>query len=178
MAKILLVDDDRLMTKMYEGKFEDDGFDIETASDGKVGLAKAKSFKPDLILLDIMMPKMDGLTALNKMKKDTGLKNIPIILLTNVGDDEDYVKQGLQAGAIAYLVKSAHDPKEVVSKVKDVLVGHGVKSITSGELMKAKIRGEKKSAGDAEREEAEEEYLEAKRAAEDAAKKLKSLKKK
>jgi len=178
MAKILLVDDDRLMTKMYEGKFEDDGFDIQTAPDGKVGLSKAQKFQPDLILLDIMMPKMDGLTTLDKIKKDSALKNIPIILLTNVGDDEDYVKQGLQAGAVAYLVKSAHDPKEVVSKVKDVLVGYGVKSITSGELMKSKIRGEKKSAADEEREEAEEEYLDAKRAAEEAAKKLKSLKKK
>ncbi len=67
MAKILLVDDDKLMVKMYQGKFQDDGYEVEVAGNGEDGFAKTQSFKPDIILLDIMMPKTDGLAVLRSL---------------------------------------------------------------------------------------------------------------
>lgn len=123
MAKILLVDDDKLMIKMYQGKFEDDGFDVAVATDGQMGLNKALEFKPDLILLDIMMPRVNGLEMLKNLKNNGTTKNIPVILLTNVGGEED-ANQGLSMGAVAYMVKAHYDAKDVVAKVKEILGGY------------------------------------------------------
>ena len=119
MAKILIVDDDRLMVKMYQGKFEDDGYEVVTANDGEQGLAKALEFKPDLILLDVMMPKMNGFEMLKGLKNNQQTKNTPVILLTNVG--EENANQGLDLGAVAYLVKAHYDVKDIVKKVKEIL---------------------------------------------------------
>ena len=77
MAKILLVDDDTLLLRMYLKKLENDGYDVEYAVDGDAGLDKAKKFKPDLILLDIMMPKVNGYEVLKSLKSDDTTKNIP-----------------------------------------------------------------------------------------------------
>lgn len=123
MAKILLVDDDPLLVRMYQTKFELDGNVVEYASNGEECLTKAKSFGPDLILLDIMMPVMDGLTALSKLKKDSSTKNIPVIMLTNVSVSDTDTAKGLEIGAVAYLVKASYTPKEVVQKVKEILGG-------------------------------------------------------
>ena len=119
MAKILIVDDDRLMVKMYQGKFEDDGYEVVTANDGEQGLAKALELKPDLILLDVMMPKMNGFEMLKGLKNNQQTKNTPVILLTNVG--EENANQGLDLGAVAYLVKAHYDVKDIVKKVKEIL---------------------------------------------------------
>ncbi len=124
MAKILLVDDDKLMVKMYQGKFADDGYEIDVALNGKEGLAKTLNFKPDLILLDIMMPEVNGLEMLERLKEKEETKRIPVILLTNVGGDDD-AKKGLAMGAVAYLVKAHYDAKDVVKKVKEILGGYG-----------------------------------------------------
>lgn len=123
MAKILLVDDDPLLVRMYQTKFELDGNTVEYASNGEECLAKAESFSPDLILLDIMMPVMDGLTALKKLKEDSSTKNIPVIMLTNVSVSDTETAKGLEIGAVAYLVKASYTPKEVVQKVKEILGG-------------------------------------------------------
>ncbi len=123
MAKILLVDDDKLLIKMYQGKFVDDGYEVEVATNGEEGYDKALEFKPNLILLDIMMPKVNGLDLLKKLKAREETKEIPVILLTNVGGDED-AKYGLSLGAVAYLVKAHYDVKDVVKKVKEVLGGY------------------------------------------------------
>lgn len=124
MAKILLVDDDKLMVKMYQGKFEDDGFDVAVAVDGKMGFDKTLEFKPDLILLDILMPNVNGLEMLRNLKSNDATKKIPVILLTNVGGGDEDVEKGLSLGAVAYLVKAHYDPKDIVKKVKEILGGY------------------------------------------------------
>jgi DNA-binding response OmpR family regulator len=124
MAKILLVDDDMLMLKMYQGKFEDDGYDVEMATNGEQGLIKVVEFKPDLILLDILMPGINGLQVLKKLKEREETKKIPVILLTNVGGSDEDVERGLGLGAVAYMVKAHYDAKDVVKKVKEILGGY------------------------------------------------------
>jgi DNA-binding response OmpR family regulator len=169
MAKILLVDDDKLMVKMYQGKFEDDGYDIEVATDGEQGLIKTLEFNPDLILLDIMMPKINGLEVLKKLKEKKETKKIPVILLTNVGGDED-AEKGLALGAVAYLVKAHYDAKDVVKKVKEVLGGY-VRELPKVEVT-IQDREQMKSKAFKEAQKAEKELETAKKKAEEAAKKL------
>ena len=124
MAKILLIDDDPLLVRMYQKKLENDGYMVATAGDGEEGLAKVAQYLPDLILLDIMMPKMNGLLVLNKLKEDTTTAKIPVVLLTNVGSSDEDAEQGLEMGAVAYLVKAVNRPSTVVSKVKEILSGY------------------------------------------------------
>ena len=88
--------------------------------DGENGLAKLKKEKPTLVLLDIMMPKMNGFEVLKKIKADSSSKNIPVILLTNLGGEDD-AKKGLEMGAVAYLIKSDYTPDEVIAKIKEIL---------------------------------------------------------
>lgn len=121
MAKILLVDDDPLLVRMYQIKFENDGFEVVSASDGEDSLQKAQDLQPDLILMDIMMPKMNGLEALEKLKASGATKKIPVIMLTNVSGSDTDNEKGLELGAIAYMVKSNYLPKEVVQKVREIL---------------------------------------------------------
>ncbi len=115
--KILLVEDEKMLSTMYSTKFIKEGFDLVPAYDGEEGLAKAKSEKPDLILLDIIMPKLDGFVVLKALKEDPELKNIPVLLLTNLGQDED-IKKGKELGANDYFIKANHTPAEVVDKAK------------------------------------------------------------
>ncbi|MDD5749236.1 MAG: response regulator [Patescibacteria group bacterium] len=119
--KILLIEDEEMLANMYEVKFKNEGYDLEKALDGVQGLEKAKSFKPDFILLDIIMPKMDGFSVLKAIKEDPDTKGIPVMLLTNLGQDED-IERGKQLGAIGYLVKANITPSEVVAEVKKKMV--------------------------------------------------------
>lgn len=118
----MLVEDDAFVVDIYRKKLQEEGFDIAVASDGTEALEKlqAGSIKPDLILLDIIMPQMNGLDLMKKMKADDNLNKIPIILLTNVSQKED-VDTGLELGAKDYLIKSHFTPGEVLSKVKSIL---------------------------------------------------------
>lgn len=118
--KILIVEDDNFLVEMYTTKFELEGFQVVTAEDGEKGLEVAKAENPNIILLDILMPKMDGFTTLEELKKDESLKNIPVILLTNLGQKED-VKKGFDLGAAGYLIKAHFMPSEVVGKIKKIL---------------------------------------------------------
>jgi len=115
--KILLIEDEEMLANMYEVKFKNEGFDLEKALDGAEGLEKAKSMKPDFILLDIIMPKMDGFSVLKALKEDDSTKDIPVMLLTNLGQDED-IEKGKQLGSVGYLVKANITPSEVVAEVK------------------------------------------------------------
>lgn len=124
MANILLVDDDPLLVRMYQTKFKSEGHNVKTASDGEQAITKASEEKPDLILLDVMMPKMNGLDVLKKLKGNTGTKSIPVVMLTNVSSSEADEAAGLELGAVAYLVKANYTPKEVVQKVKEILSGY------------------------------------------------------
>lgn len=116
-TKILLIEDEEMLANMYEVKFKNEGFEIVKALDGAEGLEKSKTINPDFILLDIIMPKMDGFSVLTALKEDEKTKNIPVLLLTNLGQDED-VERGKELGAVGYLVKANITPSEVVEEVK------------------------------------------------------------
>lgn len=120
MAKILLVEDDEMLHSMYTQKFEKEGYEVLSAYNGADGVKKAQTEKPALILMDIIMPKMDGFVALKKLKKKEETKDIPVIMLTNLGQEED-VKKGKELGASDYFIKANHTPAEVVAKVKELL---------------------------------------------------------
>lgn len=124
MAKILLVDDDALLVRMYQKKLENDGYIVATADDGETALQRVQELKPDLILLDIMMPKLNGLDVLAILKENQATANIPVILLTNVGGSDEDAQRGLEMGAVAYLIKASNRPKAVVEKVKEILKGY------------------------------------------------------
>ena len=117
---VLLVEDDTFLAGIYQKKFEMEGFKVSVSGDGEKGLADAKKKKPDIILLDILLPKLDGFGVLAKLKADGSTKKIPVILLTNLGQKDD-VEKGLQAGAVDYLIKAHFKPSEVVEKVRTVL---------------------------------------------------------
>lgn len=118
--KILVVEDEHMLAEMYATKFTMEGFSVVKAFDGEEGLKEAKSGHPDIILLDIIMPKLDGFTVLKEIRKDAGLKRTPVLMLTNLGQDDD-VKKGKELGADDYFVKSNHTPADVVEKVKSML---------------------------------------------------------
>ena len=120
MSKILLVEDDGLMSRMYGRLFSFSGYDVEIAVDGEDGFLKAKEFMPDLILLDVMMPKMNGLELIQKLKNDPSTCNIIVVLLTNLGLQEK-LDDATRIGAAAIITKSNHQPEEVVEKVADLL---------------------------------------------------------
>jgi DNA-binding response OmpR family regulator len=116
--KILIVDDDPMLRKMYSKKFEIAGFEVEMARNGEECLEKVRSFKPNLILSDVMMPKIDGLDFLKQIKADADLSSIPVVLVTNVGAAEEDKKRGIELGASDYLIKSQHSPTEIIETAK------------------------------------------------------------
>lgn len=118
--KLLLIDDDPLIVRMYERVFKFAGIDIKTSLLPTDGLAQATALKPDLILLDIMMPDMDGLEVLRRLKGADDTKQIPVIILTNLSD-EARSREAMKLGAISVMVKSDFSPKQVVEKVQAAL---------------------------------------------------------
>lgn len=119
-TKILIVEDDEFLANIYQTKFEIEGFKVFVAGDGEQGLKMAGSKTPEIILLDVLLPKLDGFAVLEQLKKDSATKDIPVILLTNLGQKED-VQKGLKMGAVDYLIKAHFKPSETVDKVKKVL---------------------------------------------------------
>ncbi len=119
-TKILLIEDDPFLLGMYSQRFESDGFEVCMASDGPKGFEIAKQCQPDLILLDILIPKMNGFDILKKIKQEELTKDIPVIILTNLSQKEE-IEQGLAMGAEEYLIKAHYVPSEIVEKVKEVL---------------------------------------------------------
>ena len=120
MARLLLVEDDPLMLDLYSTIFTLENDEVFSARDGEEGLQKAQELHPDLILLDIMMPKKDGIAVLEKLKQNESTRNIPVIILTNLAD-QSKADQALQRGAEKYLIKSEFNPDILVSEVKEVL---------------------------------------------------------
>lgn len=121
-AKILLIEDDVTLVKMYEKKFTSDGYEVSIAYDGLEGLKKATDEKPNLIVLDIMLPKMDGISLFKKLRSQAPTFRTPVLLLTNF-EQEDAVFECFKLGAMDYLVKSDVTPQEVVAKVENLLAG-------------------------------------------------------
>jgi len=118
---VLLVDDDPLIIRMYQKKLSGDGYDILTATNGEEALVQVMKKKPDIILLDVMMPKMNGVETLKALKKDSKTKNIPVIILTNLGDREEDIDKAKKLGARDYLVKSKVSLRELSGIVKNVI---------------------------------------------------------
>lgn len=117
---ILLIEDEELLADMYETKFKSEGYEIYKALNGEEGLKLAAEKKPGFILLDVIMPKLDGFSVLKQLRASNATKNIPVLLLTNLGQDED-VEKGKALGAVGYLVKANMTPADVVEKVKEYL---------------------------------------------------------
>ena len=118
--KILLIEDDPFLLSMYATKFELEGFEIVSADDGERALKAASKEKPDIILLDVLLPKLDGFEVLKELKKNEETKTAPVILLTNLSQRDD-VEKGLALGAVDYLIKAHFMPTEVVEKIKKIL---------------------------------------------------------
>lgn len=118
--KILIIDDDPFIADMYVLKFKAEGFEVEAANNGKVGMKLAATMKPDVILLDVVMPAMDGFDVLQKLRSDESLGHPKIIFLTNFGQRED-IRRGMQLGADGYIIKAHFTPSEVSAKVKEML---------------------------------------------------------
>ena len=119
-TKIAIIEDDGVIRQMYRMKFETEGFEVETAENGKDGVTLVQHMKPDIILLDMHMPEMDGATALTKIRAEKWGKDIPVIVLTNLGEEES--PKNLRAlGISGYIVKADFTPRQVVARVKDAL---------------------------------------------------------
>ena len=120
MTKIAIIEDDPTISQMYRLKFEADGFDVRMASNGKIGVELVKTFKPDIILLDIQMPEMDGAEALKHIRADSHSKDTPVIILTNLGEEEA-PSEMRSLGISSYIVKANNTPRQVVAHVKSVI---------------------------------------------------------
>lgn len=120
MKTILFIEDEPSLQKLVGRFLQNEGYKVISALDGEVGLELTKKMKPDLILLDLIMPKKNGFEVLQDLKKDEETKNIPIIILTNLEGSSD-VEKALSLGATTYLVKANYELKEVVEKIKDTL---------------------------------------------------------
>ena len=118
--KILLVEDDSFLLQMYATKLDLEGFVVSEATDGDKGIRMAKKVLPDLILLDMLLPKKDGLEVLKELKSDSSTKDIPVIVLSNDGQRER-IDKCLALGARDYLIKAHFVPSEVIAHVREVL---------------------------------------------------------
>ncbi|MDB5184669.1 MAG: hypothetical protein JWN38_477 [Candidatus Saccharibacteria bacterium] len=123
MTKVFIVEDDPLMSRMYQKIFTFEKYEVETAGDGEEALTKIAAANPTIILLDVMMPKMNGLQVLERLKADPATKNIPVIMLTNLAGTQD-AETALSKGAVKYIVKSEHEPKEVADMVGEIIAGY------------------------------------------------------
>ena len=118
--KLLIIEDDVFIRDIYQIKFEQEGFEVVMAENGIIAFEKMETFLPDAILLDIVMPYMDGMEVLGKIKRNPSLTDIPIIMLTNISEKEK-VEKAVEDGANDFLIKSHFTPSEVVAKVRILL---------------------------------------------------------
>lgn len=118
--KILIVEDELQLLNSLKIKIRHEGFTVFVAKDGAEGLRIALKNKPDLILLDVIMPKMDGIEMLKRLRRDAWGKDVPVILLSN-DDDPDHIKETLKDNATDYLIKSDWRLEDIITKVKETL---------------------------------------------------------
>ena len=121
MKKILLIEDEAALQKTFGDVLSVEGFKVISAIDGEIGLRLAGSEKPDLIILDLVLPKLHGLEVLKGLKENNKTKNIPVIILTNMGDLEN-IEKALELGATTYMIKADYTLEDVVAKVKNAIV--------------------------------------------------------
>ncbi len=120
MVNILLVEDDPILSEMYQEELTDQQFGVKPVVDGSLALAAAHDYKPDLILLDLLLPGIDGATLLHLFKQDQALKAIPIIILTNISSAEK-IKELIMSGASDYILKVDVTPDQVADRIRKVL---------------------------------------------------------
>jgi DNA-binding response OmpR family regulator len=130
MPKVLLVEDDPLISRMYMKVFTFEGFEIQLAENGQAGLEKVKEFHPDILLIDVMMPIMNGVEMLSQLKLDPAARDIPVIMLTNLSDART-AEATIKQGALRYIVKGNYNPMDVATMVKDTLAGKEAVDSTS-----------------------------------------------
>ncbi len=118
--KVLIIEDDNMISSMYRAKFESDGYEVSLAVDGASGVELVKKEKPDIILLDIILTQLDGFSVLKKLKQDPQTKEIPVVMLTNLGTGEDKAR-GEKLGVADYLVKAKFTPAQVSERVTEIL---------------------------------------------------------
>jgi len=116
MSKILIIEDEKYLLELYKMKFEREGFEVVTAEDGREGIEAAIKEQPDLILLDIVMPGMDGFEVLNKLRENKKTKHLKVYIFSNLGQ-ADEIKAGFEHGADGYMVKANLTPGQVVDRV-------------------------------------------------------------
>lgn len=117
---VLVVEDEAVISRMYQKILSFEGFEVETAADGEEGWQRAKVLKPALILLDFMMPKLNGLQVLEKLKADPETANIPVVMLTNLAAPQE-AELASKMGVTKYIIKSETEPKQVVELVREFL---------------------------------------------------------
>lgn len=117
---ILLAEDDKFISRAYKDGLERAGFKVITAFDGLEAIKKAKQVKPDIILLDVIMPRLDGFEVLKRIKVDDELKDIPVLIISNLGQEAD-IEKGKELGAVDYLIKSNWSMEEVIKKINKFL---------------------------------------------------------
>jgi CheY-like chemotaxis protein len=123
MLKVFIVEDDPLISRMYQKIFTFEQFEVDVAANGEEALSKVTIFKPDIVLLDVMMPKMNGLQVLEELKENEQTKKIPVVMLTNLAGQQD-AETAIAKGAVKYIIKSEYEPKQVVEMVKEILSGY------------------------------------------------------
>ena len=120
MIKIAIIEDDPTISQMYRMKFESDGFEVRLAANGQIGIEVVEKFQPDIILLDLQMPEMDGTEALKHIRSKDWGKTIPVIILTNLGEEEA-PRELKKLGVYSYIVKANLTPRQVVEQVKSAI---------------------------------------------------------
>jgi len=118
--RVLIIEDDTFLRELISQKLSKEGYSIIEAIDGEEGVKKTKEEKPEIILLDLILPGIDGFEVLSQIKGDQTTSSIPVIILSNLGQKED-VERGLKLGAVDYLIKAHFTPGEIIEKVKTVL---------------------------------------------------------
>jgi len=120
MKKILIIEDEKILSEMYKFKLEKEGFEVLNAMEVDEAIGIGRNSKPDLVVLDILLPKESGINYLIKMKNIEELKDVPVLVLSNF-DDNETKNKSFELGAKDYLIKSNHDPKEIVEKIKELI---------------------------------------------------------
>lgn len=120
LKKILLIEDDKFLRELMNKKLVTMGYDVVSAADGESGLTMIKETKPDVVLLDLILPGMNGFEVLEKAKSDPETANVPVIILSNLGQSED-IEKGLKLGAKDFLVKAHFTPQEIINKLKAIV---------------------------------------------------------
>lgn len=118
--KIMVIEDDKFLRELLVRRLEEENFEVFSCVDGNEALAGIKKELPDLILLDLILPGIDGFEILKQVKQDNNISSIPVIILSNLGQQEE-VEKGISLGAVDYLIKAHFTPGEIIDKIKSVL---------------------------------------------------------